>query len=184
MFGDDTTTDYYPDEAFIAATTGNALFGEPIRNFSFNRKIAAQAMGCQAPILSAEARDAMTRTGVYPGALNDTIIVLWLCTLKDNSELTTDDYKAGVFTPERATNQPTQAIEQARAWAEAKKLDNIAGDEFFEAWKMFLHIMFGIDASVFEVEVEKGNAPALEGRGPKEKPAKPTRRTSSRTSRK
>lgn len=149
---------------------GDTLFSEPIRNYSFSRKIAAQAMGCQAPILPPESREAMLRSGMYPGAINDCLIVTWLCTLKDNSEMTADDYRADTFTPERATNQPAKAMEKARAWSESHKLDNVAGPEFYEAWKKFLEIMFGVDASAFEVEVkdDRGGPPSPEGVSPKE----------------
>lgn len=183
MIGE-TTEAYTPEAAFLAAWDGNVLFGEPLRKYSFSRKIAAQAMGCQAPILPPESREMMLRSGMYPGAINDCLIVTWVCTLKDNSEMTPEDYRADTFTPERATNQPVKAMEQARKWGEAHKIDNVAGPEFYEAWKKFLEVMFGIDASAFEIQVEeRPGEPALEPpSSPKATPGKAKQRTSSRTS--
>ena len=188
MIGEDTTSydygSYSSDQAFLGAVAGNTLGDEPLRPFSFSRKIAAQCMGCQAPMLSGAAREAMSNTGLYPGALNDTIIVLWLCTLKDASEITLEDFKSGAFSPERAINQPAEAAEKARTWAELKGLGDVASEAFVEAWKKFLSIMFGIDASIFEVQVENDRMPSQEEPPPKAKPANPRRRTSSRASRK
>lgn len=177
---EELTPEFSPEEAFVSAAAGSELFGAPLRKFSFSRKLAAQQMGCKAPALGGGDQESMRTTGLYPGGLNDAIIVLWLCTIKDPSELTVDEYRAGEFTPERAINQPVEANAKARAWAELHELENMASPQFFEAWKTFLTLMFQIEASAFEPDVEKTGEPTKEQAGPKEKPGHPNKRDSSR----
>lgn len=104
-----TSEEFTPEQAFVGSLATPEIFGEALRPFSFSRKLAAQSMGCRAPAISGAALESLRTTGLYPGAQNDAIIVTWLRTIKDNSEMTPADYRAGEFTPERALHQPEQA---------------------------------------------------------------------------
>ncbi len=175
------TAPYQPDETFIGAKAGLELFDEPLRNFSYSRKVAAQTMGCMAPAIGA-GFDQMKTTGLYPGAFNDTIIVLWLCRLKDNSEITGDEWRAGEFTPERAMRQPAEALEKAHAWAEVAGMTDIVAPNFLKAYEVFMQIVFGIEASAFEVKVDTTGSPPRGDGDPKTTPGLPKSPASSRRS--
>ena len=114
---------YQPEEAFAAGQShaGQTFAGQPLRAFSYSRKLAAQSMGCIAPGVI-DFAEHMRSKGTYPGALSDTIIVTWLCTLRDNSEMDAEGIRAGEWTPERARNgrvmrrpPPTNGRRQTRS---------------------------------------------------------------------
>lgn len=175
---------YQPEEAFAAGQShaGQTFAGQPLRAFSYSRKLAAQSMGCIAPGVI-DFAEHMRSKGTYPGALSDTIIVTWLCTLRDNSEMDAEGIRAGEWTPERARNRPGDAQAAADKWAEANQIDNLFTGNGMEAWKFFLGVMFAIDASVFEVGTESNGAPPLEDSPPpKTLPGHPKKRSSSRGS--
>ena len=130
---------------------------------------------------TSDAYAAFKKTLQYPGLHNDVINILWLCTLKDKID-SAADYRAGVFTPNRAINQPADAVAKAREWAESVKLDEMANAEFQEAWKIFLHIVFAVDRSLFEIAEDKTGGPPNQHSAPKAKPGHPRSRSSSRGS--
>lgn len=180
MIGDETHQEYTPDQAVLESKATPDLFGVPLRPFSFSRKIAAQTMGCIAPGVP-DFGEHLKTTGTYPGALNDVIIALWLCTLKDPSELTREDILAGEFTPERVLARPQDALAKAHVWGELHGLgDGLMSEKGFAAWKVFLGIMFAIDASVFEVKMEDLGGLKSREEPPKAKPGNPPSEHSSR----
>ena len=181
MIGDKPEEEYAPDAAVVDAKSVHDLFGQVLRPFSFSRKLAAQAMGCLAPHIP-DFIEHMKTSATYPGALRDTMITLWLCTLKDNGEMEKGDILAGEFTPERALAKPQEALAKAEAWAEANGFgEGLLSEKIFPAWTRFLAIMFGISESLFEIKSEDtaGLAPPPSD-DPKARPGNPRSHGSSR----
>ena len=85
-----------PEESsFINAKRGFELFGAALAPYSASRKVAAQTMGMQWPFIGEAALAQLQATNMYPGAIRDTAILLWLCTLPDASTA----LARGVWTP-------------------------------------------------------------------------------------
>jgi hypothetical protein len=152
------------DSAFIAAKRGFELFGQPLKHYSASRKVAAQAMGMQWPFIGEAALAQLQATNMYPGALRDTALVLWLCTLPDPSDQTMEQVKAKEWNPSKALSKPDDARDAALAWADKTGITDTAGSQFAEAFQVFFGIVSGADASQFTIEVEKvagesGNEP-------------------------
>jgi hypothetical protein len=113
-----------PEASFIKAMMGTDFAGETLKPWTPERKIAAQSMGMLYPLIGDEGVEQMERTGVYPGALKDTIIFVWLCTQKES-------------VVRRAFRKPIEAMEDAIAWASSRGLIDIDAPEFEEAYLLF-----------------------------------------------
>lgn len=148
------------DEAFLQAKAGFTFKGEPLLPYSASRKVAAQSMGLLFPFVP-DAEEAQ-ETGVYQGMLADVIIVIWLCSLKNASEQTRDEVKAGEWNPSKALSKPQAAMEAAMEWAEKTGLADMNSETFLEAYKTFMAILTGISLSEFEVDAGNGS-PQPEG---------------------
>ena len=139
------------EKAFTDARRGFELFGSPLAGYSASRKVAAQAMGMQWPFIGEAAMAQLQATNMYPGALRDTALVLWLCTLPDASTA----LARGVWTPSRALGKPDDARDAALEWADKCGITDTSGPKFAEAFQVFFAIVTGADASQFRIEVEK-----------------------------
>jgi len=146
-------TDEIPAEetAFINAKRGFELFGAPLNAYSVSKKVAAQAMGMAWPFIGEAALATLQATNLYPGALRDTVILLWLCTLPDASTA----LARGVWTPSRALGKPDDARDAALEWADKSGITDTASEKFAEAFQVFFAIVSGVDAASFRIEVEK-----------------------------
>ncbi len=142
-------------KAYESEKRGHILFGEELRPYSPSRKIAAQSMGMVFPFLSEAAADQHARTGSYAGQLKDVIIVLWLCTLKDPSDLTKKEVKAQVWTPSRAGNKPELAMEVAMAWAVENGIIDTDKQPYRDAKLIWQAIIQNISASEFRLMLEE-----------------------------
>lgn len=147
------------EHAYQAAAVGFTLFSEPLAPYSYTRKFAAQSLGMLYPLIGEEGAAQLERTGVYAGALKDAAILLWLCTLKDASDLTRDDLRAGEWTPARASIKPAEALAVAMEWADNQRLTDMSGARFAEAWQVFTAISMGVAASEFVLEVPGAPTP-------------------------
>ncbi len=150
-----------PQQA-ILAKGGDSIFGIELRPYSASRVVAAQSMGLLFPIVGVEGMDQMKRSGTYPGMLKDTIIVIWLCALKDAIDLTKDEVKAQVWTPTRATHSPATALEEAMRFAE--NYGFLSGARFEEASVKMMQTVSAVRENEFvpksdqtSSEVEPGN---------------------------
>ena len=146
------TDEITPEEkSFIEGKRGFELFGEPLAPYSASRKVAAQAMGMQWPFIGEAALAQLQATNMYPGALRDAAILLWLCTLPDASTA----LARGVWTPSRALSKPDEARDAALEWADAAGITDTSGPKFSEAFQLYFGIVTGADAAAFRIEVEK-----------------------------
>lgn len=135
------------DRAFIDSEN-HSLNGEKLQPYSLARKVAAQAMGLFYGHVDEADRDRFRREKVYPGALRDMIIVLWLCTLKDDDEI------------DAASRAPKAAVKRAYAWAETEGVANMDHEKFWKAYILFHDIMGEVAAS--QVRAEKKSGPDSE----------------------
>lgn len=55
-----------------------------LQPWTADRSIAAQALGLKYPNLSKEDWEAVKRGGIYPGAVRDIALAMWLCTLSSD----------------------------------------------------------------------------------------------------
>jgi len=142
------------DVAFVGSKAGFELFGTPLKPYSPSRKVAAQSMGMLYPYIGEDAAAQFASTGVYPGALKDCIILLWLCSIEDAKDQTKDNIRSGAWNPSRALHKPHEALETAMAWAGELEICNIGGTRFGEAFKVFIEIATAVEASKFSIAVE------------------------------
>lgn len=142
------------ERAFVSAKAGFELFGESLRKYSPSRKVAAQSMGLIYPYIGDDAAAQMEATGIYPGALKDTIICLWLCTLQDASDQDKAEIRAGAWNPSRVLHKPREALDAAMQWAADLEICDAGSERFGEAFKTFISIATAVEASKFQIVVE------------------------------
>lgn len=139
------------------------LFGKPLRDYSFSRRVAAQTMGVKFPSLwSDDDREQFNKTRTYAGMMEDTFYTLWLCDIPDPLEISAEDIRAGAWTPTRARQKPQEAREAAFAWAEAQSIGDVETSRFSEAYQTFLAIATRVDAASFRVVLEDPSPGELE----------------------
>jgi hypothetical protein len=111
-------------DAFVESFQGEAWRNQELGAWTPAAQIAAQSMGMIYPAIGDEGYDMLERTGVYPGALRDVIIFLWLRLQKPSDIL-------------RAQRKPAEAWRFAQAWAETEELIDMAGPGFRSAYELF-----------------------------------------------
>lgn len=124
----------------------HVLHGTKLFPWTPARIIAGQSMGLLYPEIGKDGWDQYKRTKIYPGALRDTIICLWLCT---RNEIQVDE----------ADSAPQEAYRQARSWATALKIHKAGSNEFWQAYAKFAEIMGEVDESFTVPKVEPGEEP-------------------------
>lgn len=130
---------YGPDdpaeEAFVKSDA-HALDDLELQPYTPDRAWAAQAMGLRYGFVDDAGVEFFREHRIYPGALRDVAIVLWLCSLDDEVEI------------DKASRNPVAAARKAATWAHDRKLENPRGDGFWKAYAVFMKIMGEVDASV------------------------------------
>lgn len=130
---------YGPDDPAEEAFTKSdvhALNDLELQPYTPDRAWAAQAMGLRYGFVDDAGVEFFREHRIYPGALRDVALVLWLCSLDDEVEI------------DKASRNPVAAARKAATWAHERKLDNQRGDEFWKAYAVFMKIMAEVDASV------------------------------------
>lgn len=144
----------HPEKSFIEAKRGFELFSADLKPYSASRKVAAQAMGMRWPFIGEDALAQFQATNMYPGAIRDCIIVLWLCSIQDPSEQSLEAVKAKEWNPSRALSKPDDARTVALEWADKAGITDPTGPKFAEAFQVFFAIVSGVDAASFTLERE------------------------------
>lgn len=144
-----------PEErAFINAKAGFSLFGNPLHAYSASRRVAAQSMGMLYPYIGEGAGDQFEKTGAYAGMLKDILILLWLCTLPDASEMTKEEVRdPQAWNPSRAVANSARALDAAITWGEEQGLMEMNGEKYNEAAQVFIAMVTGVQASEFKLNV-------------------------------
>ena len=123
-----------PAEKAFERSDKHVLGDLKLKPWTPSRVIAAQNMGMLYPRIGKEGWDQFQRTKMYPGALKDTIIVLWLCALNDDE---VDD----------ADRAPQEAYKTAQKWSAGLGIHKINSDAFWAAYGKFTEIMMEINNS-------------------------------------
>jgi len=173
FMNDDPNTPEAPEEvAFNAASAGLQLDQEtPLLPFSPARERAFQAMGGKMPAWNEEEFE-MIRTGkqLYPGALRDTTIFMWLCSIPTNDEqeaaFATERAKAKqegrkpdmemVRTVQWADRNPDEAYEEACKFGDAQGIV-IGSKKFLNAYIVMRDKGLQILESRFTIEGGEGS---------------------------
>jgi len=145
-------------QAFNAAQVGYTLLGAPLFKWSDSRRIAAQSMGLRWENRDESLLDQLRAGVLYDGALRDTLIVCWVCSLPNASEQTETQAKTGGWTVQRAGQSRTAADEEMVRWAAKKDLIDTGGAAFAEAYRTFLAIVLGVAVSEFDLADTGGSA--------------------------
>ena len=113
------------DTAFTNAS--NHVFGDMELNpYSASRVVAAQALGLKYPNVSE--LEQFHKTGVYAGALQDTLIVLWLCAVPDKEVM-------------RALREPDESLSKAIEWGAQLKITDTSSEQWWKAYQKFIDIV-------------------------------------------
>ena len=115
-------------------TTADKAFAAPA-NYTPNRVVAAQSMGLRYPNIGNDGIEQFNKTGIYPGALHDVLIVLWLCSLEKDVEII------------RAMRSPDEAMGKAIAWGTDHGITNTKSEAWWNAYDRFIDIVTDIKAS-------------------------------------
>ncbi len=168
---EDPNTQEAPEEvAHNAAAAGLQLDKEtPLLPFSPARERAFQAMGGKMPGWSEEEMEMMRAGKLYPGALRDTTVFVWLCSIPTNDEQETafaqervrakqegrkPDMKM-VKTVQWADRNPDEAYEEACKFGDAQGIA-IGSKRFLNAYIVMRDKGLQILESRFSIEGGEG----------------------------
>jgi hypothetical protein len=127
------------DKAFINSEN-HSLNGEKLQPYSPARIIAAQAMGLRYGYVDKAGLEFFKKHKIYPGALRDVVVVLWLCSLSDEDDI------------DEASREPKGAIKTATKWAADRGIVDANSDKFWDSYALFMQIIGEIDDSRVSAE--------------------------------
>jgi len=116
------------------------VHGLAVRPYTPARLVAAQAMGMHFGFIDDAGAERFRQTKLYPGAIRDIAIFMWLCVVATDEE--TDG--AGIA--------PSAAGRKAVKWAESVGLLDTGSEKFWDAYKTFFDVMDEIAASRTKAE--------------------------------
>jgi hypothetical protein len=122
------------EKAFIESH-GHALNGLKFEPYSDARRIAAQSMDLRYGNLTEAQAQRFRETSLYPGAVRDSAIVLWLCTIKDGAEI------------DRIAANPEHYSDAWRKFAVENGLVDTDQKSFWDGFTVFMTIMNEVDVS-------------------------------------
>jgi len=122
-------------EKAFAESHGHKLGDITLEPYSRARRYAAAAMGLYYGKLSEVEFQEFIKTRLYPQAMRDVGIVMWLCVIKDHNIISA------------ITRNPKAYEDQMQEWAEKHGLDDTSGDEFWEGFSEFAAIMKEVEVS-------------------------------------
>ena len=122
------------EKAFVESH-GHSLNGLKLEPYSDARRIAAQSMNLRYGNLTEAEASQFNRVSLYAGAVRDTAIVLWLCTVKDHQEL------------DRIAANPEHYTDTWQKFAAEHGLIDTADKSFWDGFVVFLAIMNEIEVS-------------------------------------
>jgi hypothetical protein len=170
MNPEENEQDHAPEEAaFNHASAGLEFDKAPLLPFSPARERAAQAMGMKAPAWKQEEFALIQGNGIYPGALRDATIFVWLCSIPTAVEQETTnmvertlakaqgrkpEFKSG-WTVQRADRNPDEAYEEACRFCDEKGLV-LGSSKFLDAYRMVVAKGLEILNSRFDIQGGEG----------------------------
>jgi len=108
---------------------GHSLGDIPLEPYSRARRYAAAAMGLYYGKLTEAEFEEFLKTKLYPQAMRDVGIVMWLCSIKDHNKISA------------ITRNPKAFEDEMQEWSEKQGLDDTSDDEFWEGFSEFADIM-------------------------------------------
>lgn len=134
-----------PHDSFTQSDK-HVLNGVKLYPWTATREIASQSMGLLYPEIGDEGWDQYRRTKVYPGALKDTIICLWICTQKEDQV-------------DNADAAPIDAYRRARKWAAGLGIHKLGSNAFWQAYKKFAEIIKQVESAKTAPKVDTVEEP-------------------------
>lgn len=123
-------------DAFLQSKGAGRKLGEwKLKPFSASREVAAQAMGLHYAYVDAAGKARFKRTAIYPGALRDVIIIMWLCIVADDDQI------------EAAGVEPKVYSKIANDWAGSVGLLDTESELWQDAFILFFQIVDEVWAS-------------------------------------
>jgi len=149
---------FHFDDSFVASVQGEAWNETELEPWNPPRQIAAQSMGMLYPFIGDDGMEMLARTGVYPGALRDVIIFLWLRLQKPAAVL-------------KAQRKPSEAWGLAERWSEEAGMIDLTGAAFRTGYELFSGKMAAMrevsgDPPKSNNSAPMGNAPCPPHGGP------------------
>jgi hypothetical protein len=138
-FETDEGSEMTPTKSFIESTA-HSLNGLELEPYTIERMWAADAIGLRYGRLTKAQAKQLSEDNTYPGMEADTVIVVWLCSLKDVEEVN------------GARRNPVQANQAAIKWAIEHKMASKLQKNFREAYRVFNTIMDEVFAAYGEPE--------------------------------
>jgi hypothetical protein len=142
---------YLPDDPAEEAFTqsdAHDLGDLELQPYTPDRAVAAQAMFLRYGFVDEAGLEFFKAHKIYPGAVRDVAVVLWLCSLTNQSEI------------DKASRDPIAAARKAVEWSHERKMDNTRSEEFWKAYTVFMRIMAQVDASASVPEQQSDNGTA------------------------
>ncbi len=136
------------DSAFLESN--NHEFDDvKLEPYSPMRIVAAQAMGMHHGRVDPAGMEQFERVSIYPGAVRDVCIVLWLCSIKDELQI------------DQAARAPVHAAKLAVEWGTAHGLIDDTTDKFSDAFALMFKLMKEIKTSQSvpqQKKIQEGNS--------------------------
>lgn len=114
----------------------HALNGLKLEPWTPDRAIAAQSLGMVYPALGDEGWTAVKRSGIYPGAVRDVALALWLCSLTPDQVLDAE-MRGG-----------KDAKQRSSAWAGEHGIHDTNKQAFWDALNLFMDMQKEVNDSV------------------------------------
>jgi hypothetical protein len=130
------------DKAFSQSASHSLFADIALQPYTPARVVAAQAIGMRYPNIGGDALETFNKTGIYPGALQDVLIVLWLCSLSDDKDVT------------RAMRSTDEALGKAITWGASVGITDTKTESWWAAYYKFIDIMTDINASTGDPQIE------------------------------
>jgi len=131
--------DVTSETAFVESES-HRFNGEELQPYSPARMWAADAMNLHYGRIDDAGMKMFYKERIYPGAVSDVGIVMWLCTLKDEERI------------DKARRDPMTASIEAAKWAQDHGIATSRSKKFWPAYATFLRIMQELQVSTGEAE--------------------------------
>lgn len=119
------------NKAFVESGK-KTVHGLELKPYSASREAAAQAMGLHYANVDKAGQERYARTHLYPGAIRDVAIIIWLCAKATEDEID----GAGI--------EPKAASRSAMEWAREEGLFDTGSEKFADCYDAMFEILENI----------------------------------------
>jgi hypothetical protein len=139
-------------DAFVKSER-HTLNGIKLEPWTADRSIAAQSLGMIFPALGTEGWASVKRSGIYPGAVRDVALALWLCSLTPEQVL------------EAECAGEKEAKKRSTEWAGRQGIHDTNKQAFWDALGLFMEMQREVNDSVTVPEKSAGTEDDDSGNG-------------------